>query len=526
MQKHSGNPILTIREVSNILKIHLETAKKLTRRDEDCLPSFKVGREIRVRNSRLFEWMELQERKSGLADVSEFDAPKTFTGGSAMKAKVKNVGRNRWRSDFGGFYLEEKSGLRKWYVWWWDENRERKFERVHLVANYGEAKVALLHKLEEERVKAYTRKYFPEKAEELGYFEENSNGAVKLPQLLDAWYDNYAQVNLVNKGNAEAVLRYWKDSKLAKKKANDITKGDIKFHFSEELKGILNTSKCVKTEPQELDEKLRKAKQTQRNRGAVLRSIFNWAIEMDKYGVKTNPVNNGALPKLEKKDSEPFTRKQLDSLFQKAGETYPHMLEPMAYAIVTGGRIGELENLKWENVNLEEGWIRIVNPKEKKSKKIHIDPNCTLYCMFEEMKKKHDGRDERDFKDGHYGYVFTYWNPRYEKWGRTPIADHFLEIRRMAGIKDRTFHSFRHTAGSLAVSAGANTKAVQAIYGHSTAEMTNHYLHASKEDIAGALKTVENQIAIGKLLEDNGAKIPHPSLENELEEVANPEFYE
>ena len=259
-------------------------------------------------------------------------------------------------------------------------------------------------------------------------------------------------------------------------------------------------------EKDELDEVLRKAKQTQRNRGAVLRSMYNWAIEMDKYGVKVNPVE-GALPKKEEKESEPFTRKQLDLLFQKAGETYPHMLEPMAYAIVTGGRIGELESLKWENVNLEEGYVKIVSPKEKKSKKIYLDPNCTLYKMFESMKKDHDGRDERDFKADSYGYVFVYWNPRYEKWGRIPIADHFLEIRRLVGIKGKSFHSFRHTAGSLAVSTGANARAVQAIYGHSTIDMTQHYLHASREDKVKVVKNVEERLNIGFLLNGNGAKI-------------------
>jgi integrase len=41
-----------------------------------------------------------------------------------------------------------------------------------------------------------------------------------------------------------------------------------------------------------------------------------------------------------------------------------------------------------------------------------------------------------------------------------------------AGVRDLTPHELRHTAASLAVSAGANIKAVQAMLGHASAAMT------------------------------------------------------
>ncbi|WP_338014672.1 tyrosine-type recombinase/integrase [Agromyces mariniharenae] len=41
-----------------------------------------------------------------------------------------------------------------------------------------------------------------------------------------------------------------------------------------------------------------------------------------------------------------------------------------------------------------------------------------------------------------------------------------------AGLERMTIHDLRHTAASLAVSAGANVKAVQRMLGHASAAMT------------------------------------------------------
>lgn len=179
-----------------------------------------------------------------------------------------------------------------------------------------------------------------------------------------------------------------------------------------------------------------------------------------------------------------------------------HMLPVILQASVAGNRRGELESLRWENVNLEEGYIKIVKPKEKKSKKIDIDPDCGLYQMFKWLKESQKNLREEDFKKGDYGYVYVYLNPRYSKWTRIPIDEHFLTIRRETEkvdqkINGKTFHSFRHTAGNLALSAGSNEKAVQAIYGHSTIQMTRHYQHATREEKINVVKNAEEQLNIG-----------------------------
>lgn len=48
----------------------------------------------------------------------------------------------------------------------------------------------------------------------------------------------------------------------------------------------------------------------------------------------------------------------------------------------------------------------------------------------------------------------------------------FLPACRAAGIEGLRVHDLRHTAASLAISAGANVKAVQRMLGHQSAAMT------------------------------------------------------
>jgi integrase len=78
---------------------------------------------------------------------------------------------------------------------------------------------------------------------------------------------------------------------------------------------------------------------------------------------------------------------------------------------------------------------------------------------------------EGKFRDG---LVFADKYGRHVK--RTRVSDGsrswFLTALSTAGLPKMTFHDLRHTAASLAVSVGANVKAVQRMLGHASAAMT------------------------------------------------------
>ena len=64
--------------------------------------------------------------------------------------------------------------------------------------------------------------------------------------------------------------------------------------------------------------------------------------------------------------------------------------------------------------------------------------------------------------------------------------DVFDQAARAAGLDGLTPHELRHTAASLAVSAGANVKAVQRMLGHASAAMTlDDYAGLFDDDLKG-----------------------------------------
>ena len=73
----------------------------------------------------------------------------------------------------------------------------------------------------------------------------------------------------------------------------------------------------------------------------------------------------------------------------------------------------------------------------------------------------------------------------------------------MIGVDGLTPHELRHTCASLAISAGANVKALQRMLGHSSAKETlDTYSDLFDDDldgVASALETIVSQTDVGKL---------------------------
>jgi integrase len=109
--------------------------------------------------------------------------------------------------------------------------------------------------------------------------------------------------------------------------------------------------------------------------------------------------------------------------------------------------------------------------------------------------------------------VFTTWrgNPLRNLNFRRDVFDRAAED---AGVKDLTPHELRHTAASLAVSAGANVKSVQRMLGHASAAMTlDVYSGLFDDDLDGVADRMDSLPGVSNLRHD--AEVAH------VEKVAN-----
>jgi len=487
-----------VKEVSEILG--LKSQGVLERIWDNKLLAYKDGKEHRVMGKDIEAYRDSlrNTRKSAIEDASEFrsDVPQNLLRGGATM-KVVKTGKNRWFAGCGGFYrVKDSKGLWHWFIWIYDpeDRSKRPAKAVPIVTNPEEATIVLKYELEQMRKTAFIQKYLPDKVEELsealGIENSVSNHSSKLEKMLDDWLELYSKPNRKNYNNDRSVVKYWTEL-FGKNRIPDLTQGDIMRQFAKEVNEAVEAGTDK--------DKIEKMKGTQVLKGQVLKAVFNWGKKMGDYGVKENPVE-GTLPKLKPKEKEPFSAAQRQVLFEKAGEFYPHMVSVQVLASIAGSRMGECEALQLTNVDLLEGKIKIVDPKEKYSKTIDIDPNCFLYQMFEEIKKNRQKMEKRNFRQGDYDYAFIYWNPRFNKWTSIPIKAHWAEIVELAGLKgEANFHRWRHTAGSVGINAGASERAITKMCGWHSLGMAGHYLHADRDAKVNAIKIVEKQLGIRKL---------------------------
>lgn len=145
----------------------------------------------------------------------------------------------------------------------------------------------------------------------------------------------------------------------------------------------------------------------------------------------------------------------------------------------TGLRLSEMTNLKWKEVNLNSGQVKVVEGKGLKDRIVYIDDN-----MLEDLRE---------------------WKERQlEGWGKTPYVFttrtlNLLDgkaVRRMiktykdkAGIeKDITTHSLRHTFATDLLRDSKNIRIVQKALGHADISTTQIYTHIVDDELEDAMK--------------------------------------
>jgi integrase len=82
---------------------------------------------------------------------------------------------------------------------------------------------------------------------------------------------------------------------------------------------------------------------------------------------------------------------------------------------------------------------------------------------------------------------------------RNARRDWFGPAAKAIGVPDLTPHELRHTAASLAVSAGANVKAVQRMLGHASAAMTlDRYADLFDDDLDAVAERLNESAAVAR----------------------------
>jgi integrase len=187
-----------------------------------------------------------------------------------------------------------------------------------------------------------------------------------------------------------------------------------------------------------------------------LKKIFSLAVE---WGwITENPALKIKCLKGETHRTRFLANEEVARLIENS---IVHLKPIIIAAISTGMRRGEIFDLKWKDVDIEHGFIRVEKTKNSESREIPINPYLseTLQGMVESRKLGN--------------YVFC--NEDGKKW--CDIRGSFQSALRRSGIKDFRFHDLRHTAASLYASRGCDLVTLQHLLGHKSINMTMRYAH-------------------------------------------------
>jgi len=202
------------------------------------------------------------------------------------------------------------------------------------------------------------------------------------------------------------------------------------------------------------------------------------------------PRNAAALvkpPRPRREEIRPLNREQVQALFEAArGDR----LEALYVVAVTAGlRRGELQGLKWEDLNLEAGTLQVRRtlsepkggyifeaPKSGKGRNIRLTQRATLAL-----------RDHRKRQLEERMRLGTLWQDHdlvFPSGAGTPVSGGNLNrafkahLERAELASTTRLHDLRHTCATLLLRQGVNPKFVQELLGHGDVSLTlNVYSH-------------------------------------------------
>lgn len=225
----------------------------------------------------------------------------------------------------------------------------------------------------------------------------------------------------------------------------------------------------------------------------LMRQIINKAIVWGFYR-GSNPIKGVKLPTLQNQRERflSFTEAQvlLEALKQKSKTVH----DMAVISLHCGLRFGEIADLKTQDIDLNNGIITIMNPKNNESRKAYMS-NQVKDILKRRISKVPEA------------YIFV---DKLHKGKISHVSRTFFEVVKALGFNNSvtdprqriTFHSLRHTYASWLALQGESLLTIRELMGHKSFEMTKRYAHLMPDEKRKASLRLEQSFMNGKQLEE------------------------
>lgn len=205
-----------------------------------------------------------------------------------------------------------------------------------------------------------------------------------------------------------------------------------------------------------------------------------------------------------------LTPEQADRLVAAAAS---HLQPLLTFLLCTGCRMGEAMKLKWEDVDLRNARVRIIESKNGESRGLPLIPEAVAALGNLPHRRGHVFRNNRGDayapKVGSGGQIKTGWKAACRRAG---LCAEVIEIQ--PGGKPRrtmrplfTPHDLRHTFGSWLTMRGVPIRTVQELMGHSDISMTQRYAHLSPDHVMDSVRLIGQNLGRKEKFGDNPLKL-------------------
>jgi integrase len=243
------------------------------------------------------------------------------------------------------------------------------------------------------------------------------------------------------------------------------------------------------------------APQTRRQIHRVLSEALVRAVEQQIVARNVCDVFKRRLPRVERKQFAVLSTAQSQQLLSAAKPT--PLYWPVLLAITTGMRRNEILAVRWRNLDLGRGVVRIVEALEQTSDGIRFKPpksgeprSVTLpRFAVEELRRRKREQAEGLLLLGVRQDGDTLVCARSDGEGTTPLGMSnawFKFVRSMPADFPRIrFHDLRHSHATQLLLAGVHANVVQERLGHSTVKLTmdlySHVIPSMQEEAAAKI---------------------------------------